>query len=344
MALKDEIREQPKVLAHLLDTQWDTVCRAAEAIRQRDPRYAFLAARGTSDHAGIYAKYLWGSHNGLPLALAATSLFSIYEEAPKLRDAFVVGISQSGQSPDILSVVKNGRDQGCLTLAITNCPDSPMGHLAEHVLDISAGPENAVAATKTYTAQLMAIAMLSAAMEGGESRLQELRGLPAAIEQVLELDGAIERIAERYRYIDQCVVLGRGYNYATAFEWSLKLKELAYVVAEPYSSADFQHGPIAIVGPGFPVFAVAPKDRVLPDMLKLLRRLKDEFDAELLVVSDDEEALSLAKSPILVPSVPQWLSPIVHIVACQMFCYHLTRAKGYDTEQPRGLSKVTKTS
>lgn len=344
MHLKHEIFEQPAVLSRLLGSQWDAVRAAAEAIKARDPHYVFLAARGTSDHAGLYAKYLWGAVNRIPMALAATSLFSIYKQPPVLREALVVGVSQSGQSPDILSVVEEGRRQGNLTLAITNDAASPLAQAAEFVIDICASKENAVAATKTYTAQLMAVAMLAVALEGNDTRMAELWTTPELVAKVLEMDEAIARAAERYRYMTQCVVLGRGFNYASAFEWSLKLKELAYVVAEPYSSADFQHGPIAIVGPGFPVLAIAPKDEVLPDMLKLFRRLKDEFDAELLVVSDDEEALALAQTPIRVPSAPQWLSPMVDIVAAQLFCYHLTRAKGFDTEQPRGLSKVTKTS
>lgn len=344
MALKPEIFEQPQVLSGLLENQWETVRAAAAAIRERDPKYVFLAARGTSDHAGIYAKYLWGAVNRMPIALAATSLFSIYKQAPVLRDALVLGVSQSGQSPDICSVVEEGRRQGNLTLAITNEPASPLAKLADHVLHIRAGKEEAVAATKTYTSQLMTIAMLAVALSQDDTRMAELWTTPELVAKVLEQDAAIERFAERYRYMDRCVVLGRGFNYASAFEWSLKLKELAYVVAEPYSSADFQHGPIAIVGPGFPILAIAPKDEVLPDTLKLLRRLKEEFNAELLVVSDDEEALALAQTPIRIPTAPHWLSPLVAIVAAQLFCYHLTRAKGYDTEQPRGLNKVTKTS
>jgi glucosamine--fructose-6-phosphate aminotransferase (isomerizing) len=144
--------------------------------------------------------------------------------------------------------------------------------------------------------------------------------------------------------MSQCVVLGRGFNFASAFEWSLKLKELAYVVAAPYSSADFQHGPIAIVGPGFPVLAIAPKDAVLPDLVKVLRRLREECHAELIVISDDPEALALAGTPIAIPEGPAWTSPMVTIVAAQLFCYHLTRAKGIDPEAPRGLNKVTRTS
>jgi glucosamine--fructose-6-phosphate aminotransferase (isomerizing) len=344
MGLHDEIFQQPSVLTGLLGSQWDRVTGIAEMIRVRDPRYVFLAARGTSDHAGLYAKYLLGSENRLPLALAATSLFSVYGQPPDLRDALVIGISQSGQSPDILSVIDEGRRQGCPTLAIVNDPASPMARSAEYVIDISAGVEHAVAATKTYTAQLMAVAMLSVALSGNAPRCAELAAVPTRIGEVLRLDGAIKAAAERFRGMTQCVVLGRGFNFASAFEWSLKLKELAYVVAAPYSSADFQHGPIAIVGPGFPVLAIAPKDAVLPDLIKVLRRLREECRAELAVISDDAEALALADTPIRIPGGPAWTSPMVAIVAAQLFCYHLTRAKGHDPEAPRGLLKVTRTS
>jgi glucosamine--fructose-6-phosphate aminotransferase (isomerizing) len=344
MNLKSEIFEQPSVLARLLDNQMEHVQEMARALRERAIDYIFLAARGTSDNAGLYAKYLWGAFNQMPIALAAPSLFSIYGRPPALRNALVVGISQSGQSPDIVAVVAEGKRQGAPTLVITNDPDSPLAQAAEFVIDIGAGTESAVAATKTYTAQLLAIAMLSAGVSEDSDRLAALRRVPELVEQALALDATLERAAERYRYMSQCVVLGRGYNYATAYEWSLKLKELAYVVAEPYSSADFQHGPIAIVEHGFPVLAVAPGGAVYADMLALLRRLANERGAELVVISDEDEALALARTPLrLPPELPEWLSPLVSIVPGQLFSYHLTRAKGLDTEAPRGLHKVTQT-
>jgi len=344
VSLRSEIFEQPLVLARLLEDQMEGVQEIAQAIRAREVDFIFLAARGTSNNAGLYAKYLWGSLNRLPTASAAPSLFSIYGRPPALRNALVVGISQSGQSPDIVSVVAEGGRQGTPTLAITNDPGSPLAQTAEFVIDTGAGTEKAVAATKTYTAQLLAIAMLSAALSGESDRLAALQCVSALVQQALALDAIIERVTERYRYMEQCVVLGRGYNYATAFEWSLKLKELAHVVAEPYSSADFQHGPVAIVSEGFPVLAVVPGGAVFDTMLALLSSLVSEYQVELLVISNEEEALSLAHTPLRLPAeLPEWLSPLASIVPAQLFCYHLTRAKGYDTETPRGLSKVTRT-
>ncbi len=345
MGLREEIHEQPAVLQRLIEVGWVHIQEVARAVRQRDILYVFLAARGTSDNAGLYAKYLWGAQNRLPVALAAPSLFSVYHQPPYLSRSLVVCISQSGQSPDIVSVMQEGRRQGALTLAITNDSISPLALEAEWVLDVGAGEETAVAATKTYTAQLMTVALLSAALGESNSQLEALRVVPDLVQEVLAMDDLIQRAVERYRYMHQCVVLGRGYNYATAFEWSLKLKELAYVVAEPYSSADFRHGPIAVVEPGFPVFAVAPQGAVYSDVLALLRFLAHDHQAELLVISNGPEALSLAHAPICLPAeLLEWISPLVSIVPAQLLTYHLARAKGWDTETPRGLRKVTRTS
>ncbi len=344
MTLITEIFEQPECLARLLTNQRKTVEKIAVTIRQQNIRSVFLAARGTSDNAGRYANYLWGAQNSLPLALATPSLFTYYKQPPKLNDALVVGISQSGQSPDIVSVLQEGRHQGCLTMAITNETNSPLATEADLVLDIQAGPEKAVAATKTYTAELMAVAMISAALTAESGCWRELERVPGWVERVLKQDAPIARMAERYRYMRQCVVLGRGFNYCTAFEWALKLKELTYVVAEPYSSADFRHGPIAMVEGGFPVMAVAPEGKVFDTMLEMLGKLRSEQSAELVVISNVKRALSLAQSPILLPAgIPEWLSPIVGIVPGQLFAGHLTRAKGYDTEKPRSIGKVTET-
>ncbi len=344
MALRDEILEQPAVLERLLRQQSQGVREMARTIRGRKVHSIFVAARGTSDNAALYGKYLWGAVNRLPVALAAPSLFTAYGVSPVLSGSLVVGISQSGQSPDIVSVVAEGRRQGALTLAITNDPSSPLAQEAELVFDLVAGPERAVAATKTYTAQLLAIALLSAGLADDDALFEELKRLPALVEEVLTLDEAIRGAAQRYRYMTQCVVLGRGYNYATAYEWALKLKEMTYVVAEPYSSADFQHGPVAIVSQGFPILAVVPSGAVYDDVMTLLTKLAREHRAELLVVSNQDAALDLAQTALRLPAeLPEWLSPLVSIVPGQLFCYHLTRAMGYNTEAPRQLTKVTRT-
>jgi glucosamine--fructose-6-phosphate aminotransferase (isomerizing) len=255
-----------------------------------------------------------------------------------------LGVSQSGKSPDIVSVLKEGRKQGCLTLAITNEPKSPLANEADFVIDIHAGAEKAVAATKTYTAELLAMAMLSTALENDKKREDELLRVPDWAEMILSLSEHIKELAQRYLFMERCFVLGRGFNYSTAFEWSLKLKELTYVVAEPYSSADFQHGPIAMVERGFPVMAVAPGGAVFDSINSMLIELKQDRHAELLVISDQPSVLELAQSSIALPKgIPEWLTPLITIIPAQLFCYHLTQAKGYNTEVPRSIQKVTET-
>jgi glucosamine--fructose-6-phosphate aminotransferase (isomerizing) len=344
MSLFNEINEQPERLKSLLSSRRKTAEAIAKAIRARDIDYVFLAARGTSDNAARYANYLWGALNGLPIALATPSLFTYYQRPPRLNNALVMGISQSGQSPDIVSVLEEGRRQNCLTLAITNEPDSPLAKNADFLLDLQAGPEKAVAATKTYTNELLAIAMLSVGMSEDKPQWKMLEKVPGWAKEALKQNKLIEQYAQRYRYMRQCVVLGRGYNYATAFEWALKLKELTYVEAEPYSSADFQHGPIAMVENSFPVMAVAPDGRVFDTMNKALMHLRNDFGAELVVISNNKDALALAQTPLSIPKdMPEWLTPLVSIIPAQLFAYHLTLAKGFDTERPRSIRKVTET-
>lgn len=344
MSLQSEIFEQPQVLGRLLDNQTRQVAKIAEQITKHRVEYVFLAARGTSDNAGRYASYLWGAYNHLPFALATPSLFTLYQQPPQLKNALVVGISQSGRSPDIVEVLVEGKRQGCLTLAVTNAPDSPLAQAADFAIDIMAGHEGAVAATKTYTASLMAMAMLSVALGNDHERQRQLEHVPAWAEQALRLDEMLAVNSLRYRYMQRCAVIGRGFNYSTAFEWSLKLKELTYVVAEPYSSADFLHGPIAMVEKGFPIMGVAPQGKVLESLLPLLQQLRQEQAAEMALISDLPEVLELAQLPIQMPEgVPEWLTPMITIIPAQLFSYHLTRHKGLDTEAPRGLQKVTET-
>jgi glucosamine--fructose-6-phosphate aminotransferase (isomerizing) len=345
VGLISDIFEQPAVLRRALETQFLVAQAIARELRRRELRYVFLAARGTSDHAGVYAQYVWGSLNRLPVAFAAPSLFTRYGDWPRLEDALVVGISQSGQSPDVVSVIAEGRRQGAPTLAITNDPASPLAKSAEFTLDILAGPETAVAATKTYTAELLAVAQLAVALnESPDEQQADLFRVPEAVAAALELDAPAQAAAAALGTADKCIILGRGYNYATAQEWALKLKELAYVMADPYAAPDFKHGPIALVEAGFPVLAVAPAGAVAADMVELLRHLRDKLGAELLVISDDDQALRAGQLGLRLPGgVPEWLTPLVAIVPAQLYCYHLTRARGFDTEAPRYLKKVTET-
>jgi glucosamine--fructose-6-phosphate aminotransferase (isomerizing) len=341
--LQTEILEQPAVLQRLLEDERPSIERIAAIIRQAAPRYVMLVARGSSDNAARYGQYLFGAANGLPVALAAPALYTLYQRPPRLDGALVLAISQSGQSPDIVAVVEEGRRQGALTVAITNEPDSPLAGAAEHAIALLAGPERSLAATKTYTASLLALALLSAALAGDPGPMESLQAVPGFVAEVLASAPAILQAAERYRYMDACVVASRGYNYATAFEITLKLKELAYVLAEPYSLADFRHGPMAVVERDFPVVTLVPEGVMAPGLLEFLRQLR-ERQAEIMVISALDEALSMAQTPLALPrGVPEWLSPLVAVVPGQLFALGLTLAKGLDPDHPRGLRKVTLT-
>ena len=341
--LEQEIREQPEAIARLLDAESARARELARAIRRREPCFVYIAARGTSDHAAAYAQYLLGATIGLPVALATPSLYTIAHRPPRLGNALVIGISQSGHSPDIVEVVAEGRRQGALTLTITNNPDSPLAAAADTTLPIHAGEERAVAATKTYTAQLAALALLAAALNGDQTLWRELQELPGHVARALEVEPEVAARVERYRYMDHCVLIGRGYNYPTALEIALKLKELTYVIAESYSSADFLHGPIAIIDSGFPAILVAPGGAVYGDLLSLARELRAR-GAELVVFSEEQGVCEMARTALRLPAgVPEWLSPMVAAVPGQLFAAALTRAKGYDLDAPRGLHKVTRT-
>lgn len=338
--LQAEIESQPEVVARLLERE---APRVAAIVSQLPAfQYVLMAARGTSDHAATYAKYSWAALAGYPVALATPSLHTLYGAPPRMDGALVVGVSQSGQSPDIVSVLEEGRRQGRPTLAITNDGSSPLAAAADHVIELHAGLERSVAATKTYTAQLTVMALLAAYLRG--SGQDELGRLPAALAAALEAARpVVERRAERYRYMEQCVIVGRGYNYATAFETALKLKELTYIMATAYSSADFRHGPIATVTEGLPVILIMPSGAALDDMLELSRELK-ERGAELVSISDADSAHTLATTAVpLGAAVPEWLSPITAIVPGQLLSLYLALAKGYDPDAPRGLQKVTRT-
>lgn len=346
MTLRSEILEQPAVAARLLARAGD-IARVAAAVRDREVEHVVIAARGTSDHAAIYAQYLFGVRLGLPVALATPSVLSLYGAEPRFGRALVIGISQSGASPDIVGVVAAARRQGVPSVALTNEPSSALARAADHVIDLGAGPELAVAATKTYTAELLTLAILGAALgqEGDPLGADPaLADVPAAIEEALATEDEAGSIATELAPHDACVVVGRGFEYATAREWALKLKELAHVVADPYSAADFRHGPVALIGDGFPVLAVARSGAAAADLEALIRRLRDELSADVVVLSDRADLRALGRRSLPLPvALPEHLGPIASIVPGQLLALHLTEARGLDPENPRNIAKVTET-
>ena len=344
MGLRDEILEQPAAAQRLLDGAPTAFAPISAAVRSRRPRFAVIAARGTSDNAGIYAQYLLAVRNGLIVALAAPSTITLYGAHPDMADALVVGISQSGRSPDIVAVVEEARRQGALTVALTNDAGSPLADTVDHVVDLRAGAEQATAATKTYTAELLAAALLSTAIDPPLSRESaDLAGLPALISAALAAEPAARSLAAAHAKRQRAVVLGRGYSYASAREWALKLQEMALVAAMSYSAADFEHGPLALAEPGLPVLAVAPGGPELAAQLTLLKRLTEQHQARLLVISEAAAALSIDEGLALPGGIPPWLAPVVEIVPAQLYAYHLTVARGLNPDHPRTISKVTET-
>lgn len=341
--LFQEIHEQPEAIARLLSHGSKEIRELGKAITTGNITQMVIAARGTSDNAARYAKYLLGSMNRIPVSLSTPSLFSIYKKPPLFRNTIALGISQSGKSPDIISVLEEAHHQGMLTAAITNDTSSPLAGVSDYVIDLCAGEENSVAATKTYTCELTAIAMLSAELAGHREMQDLLVKIPLFVSKTLTMNDPISQIAQRYRYMRYCVVIGRGYNYATAYEMALKLKELTYTIVEPYSSADFLHGPLAMLEPGFPVFVIAPSGVMLFEMAAFIDEISIQ-GAEVLVISDNQEILQSARIPLWIPvTVPEWLSPITSIIPGQLLAMNLANTRDFNVDQPRLIHKVTET-
>jgi glucosamine--fructose-6-phosphate aminotransferase (isomerizing) len=339
-----EIRQQPEALERTLKREVRRVERFKRALAKRRPRLIVLVARGTSDNAAQFGRYLLEIATGIPVTLAAPSIVSLYGVKVDYRETLVVALSQSGESTDTNLVLERAREQRAITLGITNERRSTLAGLAEHTFLVHAGREKSVAATKTYTGQMLMFYLLAYAL-GGMIRVADLYRLPEAVEEALRLESEVETLSERYRYMRHAVVVGRGLNYANAFELSLKLMETCYVVTERFSSADLMHGPIAMVESGFPVFAFSPPDVTWPSVRGALDTLKS-LHAEIVAITDpgNREVEALATRVIRLPRrLKHWFTPIPYIVPAQIFAACLAAQKGLDPDHPRTLHKVTLT-
>jgi glucosamine--fructose-6-phosphate aminotransferase (isomerizing) len=337
-----EIREQPEVFARVLRDGLEPIRRVAAAVRARRPRFVLFVARGTSDNAALYAKYLVETRLALPAGLVSPSTMTVYDARPQLADVLVVAVSQSGGSPDLVEPVLRARAGGAITLAVTNSPDSPLAAAAELHLDVLAGPERAVAATKSYTAQLLTLYLLAEALAEGDLGAADLVALPGRARTILAREGEVARLAVRYRFAEQIVVTARGFNFPTALEAALKLMETSYLVCHAFSGADLLHGPLAMIDRGFPVIAVAPAGRGGEALRPVLEQL-GERGADILVAGDPALCrLGTVQLP-LADLGPEALSPVLAIVPMQQLAWHLARERGGDPDQPRGLRKVTET-
>jgi len=342
--METEIDEEPGALARTLERNSVEIEGLCRDIRGRNITTVMIAARGSSDNAGVYAKYLFQAFNRVPVAMATPSLYTFYHTPPRLSGTFVLGISQSGQSEDIVEVMAEARRQGALTAAITRDEKSPLAAQSHRVLRLETGPEKAVAATKTFTSSLALVASISVAWEGSKERAASLALLPELAERTLEASrGRAAARAPAYRSMNRCVVISRGFSHGIAMEIALKLKELTYIIAEPYSSADFQHGPMAMVEEGFPVILVASRGVLHDHMVEFARGLK-ERKPDLIAISDSREILELGNTALpICEGSPEWLSPILAVLPGQIFALRLSLAKGIDPDVPRGLRKVTVT-
>lgn len=336
MSLLSEIQEQPSAVERMIERNADIVSDLTTLVK--GVTHVVIAARGTSNTAARYAQYVWGARNRLAVGSTTPSLFGPLQSPPDLTDALVVGISQSGQSPDLVEVLAEANRQGRPTLAITNDPASPLASQATCVLDLDAGAEKAVAATKTYTTQLAAVAFASLAFSGETP--EAIAHLPSQVQHALDGTTGLETAVEVLVPAERCAVIGRGFHAATAREWALKLQELTYLLAQPFSAASFLHGPVAVVDEGFPVLMIATAGPVYDQMKSLAAAMKDR-GARVVTLSD------VAETPgdvvVDIPEVEPWLSPIVAAPVIQVYSRLLTLARGLDPEAPRGLSKVTRT-
>jgi glutamine---fructose-6-phosphate transaminase (isomerizing) len=341
--LEAELREQPEALRHLLERQTGAARAAARLFRRNDVRFLLIASRGSSSNVARYAQYLLGRAHRVPVMFATPSLYTIYGQPPRLDGALVIGISQSGASPDVVAVLAEAREQGRPTLALTNAVDSPLAKTAEAVLPLEAGEEHAVAATKTYVNSVGAVALLFAEMADDSVAREELLRMPEALGAQIDLSLDDPPPLEEYRDAVGLTVVARGVNYGTGFEIALKIRELSGLVTEAYSPADLMHGPIAAIQPDWPVVVVAPSGPARPSVEEIVPPLRAR-GARLVAISDVRAVLRRARTKLpLAPGVPEWLSPLTAVVPGQVTALRLTRLRGLDLDHPAGLRKVTLT-
>ena len=337
--MQKEIFETPDVLEKSLSFNAGVLETIAENINSRSG--IFIAARGTSDHAAIYGKYIFETLIGKPVGLAAPSVTTVYGRRVDYSGSVMIGISQSGEAQDVLGVLESAKKSGAYTVAITNDENSVLAKTADAHVHLCAGQEKSVAATKTFTSQMFALVTMAAACAKDAELLSALRILPDEVRRVLELDIKIKETAQRYRFMDCCFTLSRGYDYCMAFEAALKMQECAYIKAKAYSVSDFMHGPIAMIERDTPCLIYLSRGRFVDEMVGVIEKLK-EVRADITVVSDDEKLIALSDNSIRMPDVcHEMLSPLYIAPIIQLFACYISLTKGLSPDTPRGLKKVT---
>lgn len=341
--MENEIREQPDVLRRCLKETIPKGQLFAAAMAKQEIHSIFISARGTSDHAAIFGKYVFETVNGIPVGFAAPSVHTGYEKPVNYRNTLIIGISQSGQAEDVLEVMRNGRGQGCVTVGITNDEASPIAREATWHFSCEAGKEKSVAATKTFLAQMMILSVLSAVMAGDALRMEHLLSMPErAAKALLPADYIQDRIV-KFRDMKACFVLSRGVNYPIALEAALKIQETCYVRAQGYAISDFHHGPFAMVAPGMTVILLAPQGPMYKDAVEILDKL-EKAGAQTFIISNDEKLLERGAASIRIPEAEDDITAaFLNAVTIQQIACQLAMLKGLDPDTPRGLKKVTVT-
>ncbi|MCC6485771.1 MAG: SIS domain-containing protein [Armatimonadetes bacterium] len=337
-----EILEQPQVVARLVENGRSLAREVARLAESHDVQQVVFAARGTSDHAAVYGQYLFQVECGIAAFLAAPSVVTVYRKPLHLPKTMVIGISQSGCAQDVMEYMSAAREQGSPVVAITNDPASELSRLADISIPLGAGVEKSVAATKTYTATLAALALIAAYMGNRTEALDDLAEAPDLMDRTIKMSAGLQRIAATSPIRSECFVVGRGLNYATALETALKIMETSYVLARGYSAADFLHGPVA-AAQAVPGIIYVPHDEARDSVLEVARSLYSK-GTHLTVVSSDREALGLSADAVEVPKGrSRWVDPLAQILVGQRLAYQISVARGLDPDTPRGLSKVTVT-
>jgi glutamine---fructose-6-phosphate transaminase (isomerizing) len=333
-----EMAQQPDVLRALAARRHELAAAVAGTV-PRNLAGVVLVARGSSDFAAVFGRYVIEVACRRPVALAAPSLHTLYRAATDYSGYLAVAVSQSGRTPEIVTVLDHMKDGGARTVAITNAPGSPLAEVAETTIDLDAGAERAVPATKTFTASMLAFAVVASSLGDVPWDEKDFDNVGAQAQAVLDDDEVARRVATELHFAEGLISVGRGYLFPVALEAALKLKETTSILADGYSAADLRHGPVAVVQRDFPVMAFSAPGPAEQDMDDLIARLSDENRARVFQARPaDGVDLPLPQG------VPEALVTIPAAVRVQQVAYHLAMRKGLDPDRPPGLSKVTATT
>ncbi len=340
MFMYDEILQQPLVIGSLIQANQKTITGIKRVLTQSMPKTIVIAARGTSDHAAVYAKYCFEILLGIPTSLAAPSVLTVYNSKIDYKNTLIIGITQSGMAEDVKAVIEHARAQGAVTLACTNQSDSPVAKAADFHFFCNAGTEKSVAATKTFMAQLCAVLVLAAVMHQDPKLLNAIETMGTELELFLKQADKIVHDMASYKYMDKCFVLGRGLLYPIVKEAALKIQETSYAIGLAYPISDFWHGPLAMVSDKMPVFLYSSGGKMKKDEMEILDKL-NKIGADVFVVTPDKEIAQKAAQSLMIPDVNMFIQPLIELAAAQLIAFGIAKAKGMNPDAPRNLKKVT---